>query len=173
MIKRRSRDDILSEIYKKAYQYEKNYGGCAQCVLSSLQEVLGLEDGNTFKSATGLAGGIGLMGSTCGSLTGGVMALGLGLGRERKDFADPEKIRFKTYKLAEKLYKRFEEEYGSVLCRNIQERVFGRFFDLRDPRQKEEFEKAGGHRDKCPGVVAKAALWAGEILLEEKIIDYV
>ncbi|MEM3004486.1 MAG: hypothetical protein QXK96_04235, partial [Candidatus Bathyarchaeia archaeon] len=37
----------------------------------------------------------------------------------------------------------------------------------RDPKDREEFDRAGGHTDKCPDVVGKAARWTVEILLNE------
>ena len=48
-----------------------------------MQEKLGLPNGNVFKSASALAAGVARGGETCGALTGGVMAIGLLVGREK------------------------------------------------------------------------------------------
>ena len=59
-----------------AYKYEKKYGGCPQCVLAAVKETVGGISDDVFKAATGLAGGVAVVGAgTCGALSGGVMAL--------------------------------------------------------------------------------------------------
>jgi C_GCAxxG_C_C family probable redox protein len=162
--------DKIKQAYDLGFKYEKKYYGCSQCVLLAIQDTFGLENEDVFKSASGLAAGIGLMGSACGALTGGVMALSLKYGRDLQAFkaGDPEGIRFNAYEKAKKLYKRFEDEYGSVICRDIQKKIFGRSFNLRNPQEFKEFEKAGAHVDKCPNVVGRAAQWVAEIMLEDK-----
>jgi hypothetical protein len=66
-------------------------------VFAALQDVLGVGSDDVFKAATGLAGGTGLTcDSGCGAYMGGVLFLGSILGRERKNFSDPEGVRFKT-----------------------------------------------------------------------------
>ena len=35
-----------------------------------------------------------------------------------------------------------------------------------DSKDYEEFERAGGHKDKCPSVAGNVAVWVAEILLE-------
>ena len=98
----------------------------------AIQEVFGLESEETFKAATGFAGGIGFKGSVCGALTGGIMAIGLKYGRDLQAFLqhDLEKTRFKTFKLARRLWEKFKKTYGSCICRDIQERIFGKSYDL-------------------------------------------
>jgi hypothetical protein len=66
-----------------------------------------------------------------------------------------------------KLHDKFINEYGSILCKDIQKKIMGRSFNLWDPKDYEEFEKAGGHTDKCPDVVGKAAEWTVEILYDD------
>lgn len=163
--------ELLEEVQRKAFEYEKNYYGCSQCVLLAVQGVFGLESEETFKAATGFAGGIGFRGSVCGALIGGIMAIGLKYGRNVQAFLqhDPEKTRFKTVGRARNLWEKFEKTYGSCLCQNIQKRIFGKSYDLWDPKQYEQFEKDGGHGPNgCPKVVKKAAKWVAKLLLEEE-----
>ena len=42
-----------------------------------------------------------------------------------------------------------------------------RAFDPRDPDEREMFEAAGAHVDKCTNVVAQVARWAVEIIGQE------
>jgi C_GCAxxG_C_C family probable redox protein len=164
-------EDILTKAEALAAQFERQYGGCAQCVVGALKEVIGGISDDVFKAATGLAGGIGITGNNaCGSLTGGVMVLSLYLGREYNNFADPTKIRWETFRLAKKLQERFEKEFGSGICKEIQRKIMGRSYNLWDKKDYADFLAAGGHDDKCPAVCGKAARWVIEILREEKLI---
>jgi C_GCAxxG_C_C family probable redox protein len=166
-----AREDILTKAETLAAKYERQYGGCAQCVVGALKEAIGGISDDVFKAATGLAGGIGITGNNaCGSLTGGVMVLSLYLGREYNNFADPTKIRWETFRLAKKLQERFEKEFGSGICKEIQRKIMGRSYNLWDKKDYSDFLAAGGHDDKCPTVCGKAAKWVIEILQEEKLI---
>jgi C_GCAxxG_C_C family probable redox protein len=162
------------EVVEKAYQlgkeYEKTYRGCSQCVIAALQDVLDIRNDDIFKSATGLAGGTGLAcDSGCGAYIGAILVLSLLLGRERNNFSDPEGIRFKTHGLVRKFRERFIQEYGSVICRDIQNKILGRYYYLPDPQEFEKFHNAGAHDVHCPEVVGKAAKWMTEIMLEERV----
>ena len=95
------------------------------------------------------------------------MALSQLHGRVREKFLDPERTRRKSFDLAKKLHDKFIAEYGSVICRDIQQKILGRGYYLRDPEEFEKFEKAGAHAEKCPSVVGNAAKWVAEILWEE------
>lgn len=61
--------------------------------------------------------------------------------------------------------------YGGLRCHNVHRHELGRAFDLRDPAEREAFEAAGAHEDKCTSVVARAARWVVEIVGEEQIED--
>jgi len=165
------REPILDRVESLGIEYERKYGGCSQCVIGAIRDTFGGIDDSVFKAATGLAGGVGLTGATCGALTGAAMAIGAFLGREYDQFADPERIRFTTFELVRRMVARFEEEYGSTLCRHIQEKIMGRSYRLYDEGEHKDFIEAGGHDDKCPVVVGKAARWLAEILLEEDLVQ--
>ena len=76
----------------------------------------------------------------------------------------------KTQALAIKLHKKFTQEYGSVICANIQTKTMGRPYYLVDPDEFKKFEKDGAHEIYCPDVVGKAARWLTEIILEAKLL---
>jgi C_GCAxxG_C_C family probable redox protein len=178
---KKERGEILkkskaSEAAEKAYQlgkeYERTYRGCSQCAIAALQDVLEVGSDEVFKAATGLAGGTGLAcDSGCGAYMGAVLFLGSILGRERKNFSDAEGVRFKTHQLVRKYRDRFIKEYGSVVCRDIQNKMLGRYYYLPDPQEFEKFHNAGAHDVHCPEVVGKAAQWMTEIILEEGLVN--
>jgi len=164
------REDILKKAYELGFKYEATYGGCCQSTIAAIQDALGIKNDDVFKCGTGIAGGVGLVWKgLCGSLMGGVMMISYIFGRDRSNFADPEKTRFAVYQLAEQLYNRFVQEYGSAYCYDIQSRVFGGLaYNLRTEKGFRQFLEDGGHRDKCPDVVGKGAQWAVEIILDEQ-----
>ena len=148
-------------------KYEQDFRGCAQCLIAAVTDTLELKRDQMFKSATALAGGVGLRGDgCCGAYLGGVLMIGDAVGRTRDNLADPEKQRFVTYRLAADFHRRFIEEYGTVICRDIQTKVMGRPFYISDPDDMRKFDEAGGHSDKCPGIVGRASGWLVDLLMD-------
>jgi C_GCAxxG_C_C family probable redox protein len=164
-----SRNETLRKAYELAFKYEAEYGGCCQSTIAAIQDALGLRNDDVFKSGTGIGGGIGLVWKgVCGSLIGGAMMIGYVFGRDRSNFADPQRTRFAVYKLVEQLYDKFVKEYGGAYCYEIQFKIFrGVAYDIRTEKGLKLFLEDGGHRDKCPHVVGKGAQWAVEIILDE------
>ncbi|MGA1821268.1 MAG: C-GCAxxG-C-C family protein [Thermoplasmatota archaeon] len=161
-----SKEEILDGVYRTAYGYEHDYGGCVQSVLRSIQDHLGGIPDDVVKAGHSLAGGTALTCTgTCGSLNGGLMAIGYFFGRPVDGFGREREFRT-SYKLSMKLYDRFVEEYGSPLCPDVQKGLMGRSFDLRTREGNIEFDEAGGHDDRCPSVVGNTARWTAEILLD-------
>ena len=150
------------------------YSGCSQSVLGALQEEFGIGNKESFKAATVLSGGVARQGETCGAIIGALLALGLVIGRERMEDEEaykammPPSIEVLT-RFREELKKQFgfKEELESTLCRDIQERVFGRSFYLADDEERRAFLDAGGHSETgCPRVCGIAAQVAAEKILE-------
>ena len=165
----------LEEIKEKAYQLgfenEAEYRGCGQCAVGALQDALGISDPNVFKAASGFAGGIGLAGdSACGAYVGGVMIMSGYLGREKDNFGDPERVRFKSFDLARQLHDLILKEFGSVNCHDIHNHIYGRPYYLWDSDQMTKFDDAGGHTTGCPRVVGTIARLTIQVLDENGLI---
>jgi C_GCAxxG_C_C family probable redox protein len=166
---KRNEEEFLKKAFDLGFQYEKVYRGCSQCVLAAIQDLFQEKNDEVFRAASGLAGGVGLCGDgCCGAYSGGVMALSQIYGRTRENFLDPGRTRKRSFDLAKKLHDKFIAEYGSVICRDIQQKIFGRPFYIRDVDESTKFEKAGAHDEKCPAVVGKASQWVAEIILAEE-----
>jgi len=135
--------NVLSE--KATTRFLEGYN-CAQSILLTMFEHWNGENELIPKIATAFGGGIGRCGSVCGALTGGVMALGIKYGTNEPSL---EK-RLKVYKLAQKFYKRFEKQHGSVLCREL----IG--YDLSVPEELEEARRARILEEKCVNFVKEA-----------------
>jgi C_GCAxxG_C_C family probable redox protein len=159
------KENKMTKAYEMGFKFEREYGNCSQCVFAAVSDVRGKSNDEIFKAIDGLAGGVGRStNGTCGALSGGVVAISLSYGRQA--FSNPGQ-KEKCAKLAKKLHDRFIEEYGSVLCKDIQTKIMGRSYDMWDPKDRQEFDKAGGHTDKCPDVVGKAARWVVEMLMDK------
>ncbi len=160
---------LMEEAYALAKRYEAERGSCPQCVLAAVHETLGVSDPETIQAADSLAGGSALTTEgTCGALVGGLLAIGACAGRSYDEFCEQEKKR-KVFKYSTMLYDRFVQEYGSPLCKGVQKALFGRFYNLRDKDEYQQFEQAGAHVDKCPGVTGNTARWTVEIIIDNNI----
>ena len=136
----------LTEISERAAKYFEAGFNCAESVFMSLAESIGTKSDLIPKIATPLGGGIGRRGSVCGALTGGVMAIGLKVGRfEFKD----TKSREESYEKALELFKRFEKEFGSALCYDLIK------LDLTTPEGKKKIKKI--RLEKCIDLVRAVA----------------
>ena len=171
MKKKEEIEKQCEKAYELGKKYERTYKGCGQCFVGAVQDALNLKGDEVFKASTAFAGGIGLMGDgSCGAYVGGILILGDRIGREKSDFIDAPGVRFKTYSLAKRYHDLFIEKYGSVTCRDIHMKIFGRPYFLNDKEEFMKFEQAGGHEDKCPEVVGVAARWLLELLAKEDLI---
>ncbi|GAB6273999.1 MAG: hypothetical protein STSR0004_08620 [Peptococcaceae bacterium] len=167
--------DKIQTIRKKAHEYDK-FSGCSQSVILSIQEEFGLEDLPAFKAATVFGGGGARCGETCGALVGAFMALGLVIGREKieetevyqKAMAPAQEIR-KIFMNELKTQLGFKQDLKTTLCKEIQENIYGRSFDMTDEKDYQAFLDAGGHGDLgCPRVCAVAAQVVAEKIFEIK-----
>ncbi len=163
-------EKIIEQVYEKAYQNEAEYGVCPQAVLAALHDYFDFIDLGIIKASHTLAGGVArCTDGSCGALSGGIMAISCKYGRSRDEFGEKTAAHQIGQDLSEALHDRFIREYGSVLCRDVQQKLFGRCFELRYQEEFDRFVEAGGHSDKCPAVTGKVARWTAELLLDGKI----
>ncbi len=152
----------LSELEKSAYENEMKYGNCAQGVCGAFLETYGFPSEDVFRSSCGLYGGVGLSGNSCGALNGAVMVISYLSGREYDDYNEPTPDDCRD--MCKEIVRRFEEEYGSIDCCDIQEEKIGRSFDFWDEDEVECFAESKGPEKVCPEVVKRSAKWTAEIL---------
>jgi C_GCAxxG_C_C family probable redox protein len=162
----KSKEQILEIAFKLGKEYEKKCTGCAQTTIAAIFEALGIWNDDVFKSASGLADGLGLTGDgSCGALVGAAMAIGYLFGREKKDFQNMGKP-MKSYALVKKMHDKYIEKYGGTCrCHDVQKHLLGRTYNLWDPNQlKEAFES--GMMEHCSDLVGNIAKDTVEIILE-------
>ncbi|MBW1775038.1 MAG: C_GCAxxG_C_C family protein [Deltaproteobacteria bacterium] len=172
------KEKLLEEIAKTAKYYEEEYGGCARNPLAALQKYLGLCDDEkfdaVFQSADALTGGIAYTQQMCGAVVAGVMAMGLVYGPDKLEpllpqspDTRPEPVR-KHKEAVERghaFVTRFRREFGGITCRDVQHKVTGRYWDLRNKDDWGLFITKPFH-DKCGIVTGKAARLAAKVILE-------
>ncbi len=162
-----TKEEMLEDVYKKAKAYELRGGNCSQCSLAAIFEVLGVDDENVVRAATGFADGVGLTGDGhCGALSGGTMAISYFFGRKKEDLAKMGK-QLKALLLAKKFQEQFVAEFSACRCHDIQVKQFGRFFNLYDMEDMKA-ALAAGVPEGCSTLVGKAARMALSIILDEQ-----
>lgn len=77
-----------------------------------------------------------LRGQSCGAIISGIMALGMAMGRDKPE--DSEAV-LHTIIAARTLCDKFETEFASCNCEDVQHHIFGRSFSLIDPKEGEAF----------------------------------
>ena len=135
-------EELIEKAYKTGHRLEKKHGGCCRCTVAALQQSMGFipEDEDLFRSASCLDGGATPKGiQNCGGFTGSGMVIGWLCGSN--EFGNTKL----SHKLIRQVYKKFEAEYGSVLCKDARKKVNG----------------------DCPEVVGRAAKWTTEVLLRQ------
>lgn len=156
-----SREQVFAMLDQRAKMVMERSYHCAQSTFFTLSEQFGLGGDDVLKALTPLPG-LAERGETCGAMTGALMALGMIYGREHLEDWNGYRASLQPANL---FCTRFEEQLGCTNCWQIQERAFGRSFNLMDQDQLEAFQKSGA-TGKCTRVVQKACRIGAEIVLE-------
>jgi C_GCAxxG_C_C family probable redox protein len=124
---------------------------CTEAVFTALNQTLrgGLEPQMALRLASGFTDGLAGSGCLCGAVSGGVLALGLFLGKTRPGSLSGRRVRART----RDLYSRFADQAGSTCCRVLTKKV------------KEDPEV---HFRQCAELTGAAAEIAARLILAEE-----
>ena len=111
---------------------------CAESVLLALARHFGIDNELVPKLATGFCAGVSRTSNMCGALTGGIMAIGLQLGR-----TSPNQSQLPCYEATQRLIELFEEKFGSYNCQTITG------CDFRTDEGRAEFQKRELSENLC------------------------
>ncbi len=129
---------------------------CAQAVFSTYSGQLGLDTELALKIAGSFGGGLGLIGETCGAVTGAIMLIGLKYGKVR---VDDTAAKEKTYALVQEYKRQFVELNGSLRCKDL----LG--YDISVPEEMSVAGEKNLFKTICPKLVKDSS----EIV--EKLLD--
>lgn len=123
---------------------------CAESVFLAVTEQLGYDPLPHLPMLTPFGGGIASTQTLCGVVSGGIMAIGLALGR-----TSPTGDRKVPESLTKDFIAHMEQMFNTTTCRTLTG------VDFSDPAQREAFSKPTGPRaDICCALVAEAAEYA-------------
>ena len=108
----KSIEERVAEIKDK---HTRGYN-CAQIVLCSYAEELGIDEETLFRISEGFGAGMGGMMQTCGAVTAMFMALGLANSSGNLQACDTKP---QTMKKVRELAAEFEKKNGSIVCREL------------------------------------------------------
>lgn len=143
---------------RTATQLHDNGFNCAQAVFGSLTDITGLDQKMALTIAGGFGGGM-RAAEVCGAVSGAVMALGIAFPyNDSSDTGAKDKIAA----LTREFHKRFKEEYGSIICRNL----LG--YDMETEEGAAAIKETGVGKKICPPIIEGAAKIARDIIRENK-----
>lgn len=89
---------------------------CSQILLFMGLEDQGKSNPDLIRAMSGLAGGLGFTGDTCGALTGGACLLGLYAGRGTPEEQEDEKLNLMISELVDWFSEEYGKLYGGIRC---------------------------------------------------------
>lgn len=167
-----TRQEAIDLAFKLGFESEKNRLSCSQSSFHAITTVLGFKNPQVFQSLLALQGGGADSGlNSCGAFCGSLVAFGLFFGRDYALWRKGE-MDLKASVLGEKLLDKYQEKYGSAVCKDVQTSCLGfatRFVKNGELDQAafDNFEAHHGHDTAAPTVVGRAAAWSIDILWDE------
>ena len=169
-----TKEEAVELAFKIGFEGEAKRYNCAQEVFHAVSSVLGIKNQLIFKCLSAFeAGGADTTYGSCGAFNGALVVFGYYFGRPYELWEEGRNS-IKASILGQKLYKKFDEKYQTITCREIHKKIFGRTFELMDKEnlglnksELAEFNRMGAHENMCPTVVGLSASWTVEILWDE------
>ena len=104
-----TRRELAMENFKKGYN-------CSQAIVLAFADILPMEKTTLSKLASSFGGGMGRLREVCGSVSGMFMVVGLLYGY---DGPETGQVKADHYARIQELAHKFEEEHGSIICREM------------------------------------------------------
>lgn len=129
---------------------------CAQAVVCAFGDVTGLDIDAAARMASSFGGGLGRLREVCGTVSGAALVLGIA-----KGYADPTDFEAKKahYHLVQEFARRFREQNGSIVCRELLSGVSATSGGVPEARTPEYYQKR-----PCPNLAWQAAHILDEML---------
>jgi hypothetical protein len=167
----KSKEEIMNKAEELGVEYEAKYKGCAPATFYAVVDALrwgGLEiipedfEEKLFPGICLLTAGNCMTGEgTCGAVAGSTMVSGFAFGLSC-NMKDPVTGNKAGVQVRDTLMDRFQREYGSVLCKDVMRKYFGKAWDLTSSKMTEEFL---GITDGC--VIRSTAKYISGVLVDK------
>ena len=168
---KKTKEEIIQKAHDLGVEYEAKYKGCCESTFLAIVDALrwgGLEiipkdvEDRLYPGISLLSAGVCMTGEgTCGSVAGSVMAIGFAL-RTPQGTADAGAAHSVGVKVRDTLLAEYYKRYGSILCKDVMRKYFGKAWDLTSEEMTREFL---GITEGC--TIMQTAMWATEIILDE------
>jgi hypothetical protein len=168
---KKTKKEVISKARELAIENEAKYKGCGQCTFLAIIGALrwgGIElltedlERKLFPGVSMLTAGVCMTGEgTCGAVASSAMSIGLALGVSM-DSADVSAARQAAATVRNTLLAKYYQEYGSILCKDVQRKYFGKAWNLTDDEMAHEFL---GITQGC--TIMQTAQWATGIIIDE------
>jgi C_GCAxxG_C_C family probable redox protein len=152
----------LNNNQERATALFKEGYNCAQSVFAAYCEEVGMNFETALKLSSSFGGGMGRLREVCGAVSGMFMVVGMKYG-----YSDPKDVKAKEehYRLIQELAKRFEEENGSIICRELLGLDHQRDIPVPEERNESYYQ-----RRPCAELVRNAAKLLDEIMNEKSSV---
>ncbi|MFC2069686.1 C-GCAxxG-C-C family (seleno)protein [Chloroflexota bacterium] len=145
---KKSREEIINKAEELGTEYEARYKGCCQSTFLAIVDALrwgGLEiipeaaEDSMYPGVSVLTAGVALTGEgTCGAVSGSAMAMGLASGFSRES-QNIQAFHDACVTVRNTILDQYYKEYGSILCKDVQRKFFGKAWNLADDAMSAEF----------------------------------
>jgi hypothetical protein len=167
----RTKEEIVNKAEELGKDYEAKYKGCGQSTFLAIVDALrwgGIEIlpedvvSRIYPGICFLTAGTNMTGEgTCGAVSSSVMAIGIAMGAPlgSKETKDDRKT---ASAITRNILDRYYQKYGSILCKDVQRKRFGKAWDLTSEEMTREFLSV---TDGC--TIMETAGWATNCILNE------
>jgi len=124
-----------------------NGRSCAQAILTTYSDKYNIDVEQAMKLTTGLAGGMGRMASTCGTVTGSILVLGLD---KSSGLVGDTASKEATMQAVQTFSQKFEEKHGTLVCKELLD------CDISQESSYKKAQEEGLFKSRCPNFVETA-----------------
>ena len=111
----------MTDVFLKMLELSQAGFYCSQILLIIGLEAQGKENPDAVRAMSGLIGGMGFCGKTCGALTGGACLIGLYAGKGAVEEMEDSRLNDMIRELVEWFEQEACSQYGGIACDNILE----------------------------------------------------
>lgn len=147
---------------EKAIQSFLEGYNCSQCLILAFEDLITIDTKTALAIASPFGGGMGRLREVCGSVSGMFMILGFLEGYHSPDDYEGKKI---LYGHIQELARRYEEENGSIICRELLG-ISVKHDDSTPEKRTEEYYKSR----PCAEKIGSAAEILETFLIEQGVL---